>query len=166
MIQDEMKNLMHGKLLAALGLTVVLTVWIASAIFASGLSKMPPVSLQTNVTYARDIRPILEAHCFRCHGETLQKRHLRLDSLEAVLKGCEDGPVIFPGKSDTGDLILEICGLGDHDMPPFPAPPPILSHERYTNALPSVGPDGVPASTPLTAEQIGLVRAWVAQGAK
>ena len=51
-------------------------------------------------------------------------------------------------------------------MPPWPSPPPILSHERYTNVPPFVGPDGGPVPKPLTAEQIGLIRAWVAQGAK
>ena len=77
--------------------------------------------LQHRHTYAADIRPILAPNCIPCHGENRQKRRLRLDSLDAVMQGCEDGPVIFPGKSDQGDLILEICGIGDHDMPPWPA---------------------------------------------
>jgi hypothetical protein len=165
-IHHEMRPKIHGRLLLTFGLTVVLAGWVVSVVFAGASGKMPPISVQTNVTYARDIRPILAANCFPCHGETRQKRHLRLDSLEAVLKGCEDGPVIFPGKSNQGDLILEICGLGDHDMPPLPSPPPILSRERFTNTPPALGPDGGPAPKPLTAAQIGLVRAWVAQGAK
>jgi len=145
---------------------VVLALCAASAVFGGGWGDLPTVSPETNVTYARDIRPIFEGNCFPCHGENRQKRHLRLDSLESVLKGCEDGPVIFPGKSDKGDLILEICGLGDHDMPPYPSLPPIFSREHYTNAPPAFGPDGGPLPKPLTAAQIGLIRAWVAQGAK
>jgi hypothetical protein len=160
-----MKKLQHGKAGGAAGLTAVLAGWAAGTVWADGLSTLPPVATQTNVTYASDIRPILAAHCFPCHGEDLQKRRLRLDSRESVLKGCEDGPVIFPGKSDRGDLILEICGLGDHDMPPWPAAPPLFSREHYTNA-PAFGPDGVPAQKPLTAGEIGLIRAWVDQGAK
>ncbi len=148
-----------------IALGVLIAGWVVSSVFASAASKLPPVSTQTNVTYATDIRPILEANCFVCHGEKNQKRRLRLDSRENVLKGCEDGPVIYPGKSDKGDLILEICGLGDHDMPPFPSKPPLFSRERRTNAAPAVGPDGAPPPQPLTAEQIGLIRAWVAQGA-
>lgn len=138
------------------------TVFLPAAA-ADGGTKMPPVAARTNVTYAADIRPIFEEHCMVCHGETDQKRRLRLDSLKAVLKGCEDGPVIFPGKSDQGDLILEICGLGDHDMPPYPSPPPILSRERVPEAPAS---QRLKAPKPLTAEEISLVRAWVAQGAK
>jgi hypothetical protein len=160
-----MKKIFYQRFRPVFGLTVVAAGWLVSAAFASALSKLPPVSTQTNVTYAKDIRPILEANCFVCHGERNQKRRLRLDSREAVLKGCEDGPVIYPGKSDKGDLVLEICGLGDHDMPPYPARPPLFSRERRTNAPPTVGPDGAPPPQPLTAEQIGLIRAWVAQGA-
>lgn len=154
------------ELAAAVGLASFTALGFVSTVFAGGSSKLPPVSTRTNVTYANDIRPIFAANCFTCHGENRQQRHLRLDSLEALKKGCEDGPVIFPGKSDQGDLILEICGLGDHDMPPYPSPPPLLSREHYTNIPPSVGLDGGPAPKPLTAEQIGLIRAWVAQGAK
>jgi hypothetical protein len=165
-IDDEMRDTISGNSLSAFGMTLVFAVWFASALVAGGSKKMPPVSTQANVTYATDIRPILEANCFPCHGETRQKRRLRLDSLEAIMKGCEDGPVIFPRKSDKGDLILEICGIGDHDMPPWPAPPPIMSHMPYTNKPPVFGPDGGPPPKPLTAEQIGLVRAWVAQGAR
>jgi hypothetical protein len=151
------------RLLLLAGMAVVA---ILPQAFAGGSRTMPPMSARTNVTYAADVRPILEVNCFACHGPRVQKRQLRLDTLEFVGKGCEDGPVIFPGKSDEGDLILEICGLGDHDMPPYPYGPPLLSREHYTNAPPSAGPDGGPVPKALTAEQIGLVRAWVAQGAK
>lgn len=153
-------------LAVAFGLALLSAFGALAPIFAGAARKIPPLSAQTNVTYANDIRPIFAASCFACHGQTRQQRHLRLDSLEAVLKGCEDGPVIFPGKSDQGDLILEVCGLGDHDMPPYPSAPPLLSRERYTNVPPPVGVDGGPVPKPLTAEQIGLIRAWVAQGAK
>jgi hypothetical protein len=128
--------------------------------------KLPPPSAQQNVTYAKDIRLIFEVTCFKCHSATKQQRRLRLDSLEAVLKGCEDGPVIFPGKSDKGDLILEVTGMGDHDMPPWPSAAPLLSRERPPNPPPAFGEDGLPPPKPLTAEQIGLIRAWIDQGAK
>ena len=124
------------ELAAAVGLASFTALGFVSTVFAGGSSKLPPVSTRTNVTYANDIRPIFAANCFTCHGENRQQRHLRLDSLEALKKGCEDGPVIFPGKSDQGDLILEICGLGDHDMPPYPSPPPFLA----VNTIPTFPP--------------------------
>jgi Planctomycete cytochrome C len=155
----------HRKSFFIIRLAVIASAGIASSLFALDY-KLPPASTKENVTYAKDIRPIFEVTCFKCHGENKQQRHLRLDSLEAVLKGCEDGPVIFPGKSDKGDLILEVTGMGDHDMPPWPSATPLLSRERPPNPPPAIGSDGLPPPKPLTAEQIGLIRAWIDQGAK
>jgi len=43
------------------------------------------------------IRPLLAERCFSCHSEEKQKGHLRLDSLQAMLAGGENGPASFPG---------------------------------------------------------------------
>src|SRR2546422_934453 len=76
------------------------------------LSKLPPPSDKKGLTYAKDIRPILEASCFRCHGgEDRPKGGLRLDSLEAALKGGEDGKVILPGKSKESMLVVAVSQL-------------------------------------------------------
>jgi mono/diheme cytochrome c family protein len=160
--------MIHRKLITFVGtilLVVIAGLAIAPALLADDY-KLPPASTRQNLNYATDIRPIFEKNCFKCHGENKQQRHLRLDSLEAVLKGCEDGPVIFPGKSDRGDLILEVTGMGDHDMPPWPSAPPLLSREHSTTPPPAIGDDGMPLPKPLTAVQIGLIRAWIDQGAK
>jgi Planctomycete cytochrome C len=157
--------MIHRKSIFTVRLAVIASAGVATTLLALEY-KLPPESTQANVTYAKDIRPLFERSCFKCHSATKQQRRLRLDSLEAVLKGCEDGPVIFPGKSDKGDLILEITGMGDHDMPPWPSPTPILSREHPTKTPPTTNPDGSPLPPPFTAEEIGLVRAWVAQGAK
>src|SRR5437667_11016876 len=73
----------------------------AGALFAGqpDLSKLPPSAAKAGVTYEQDIRPILKASCFNCHGSQRQRGGLRLDSLEAALQGGDDGKVITPGKS-------------------------------------------------------------------
>jgi mono/diheme cytochrome c family protein len=157
--------MIHRKPTATVRLAVIASAGLASTLLALDY-KLPPASTQQGVTYDKDIRPIFEKTCFKCHGPARQQRRLRLDSLEAALKGCEDGPVIFPGKSDQGDLILEVTGMGDHDMPPWPSAPPLLSREQRTNAPPAIDSDGLPVPKPLTAGQIGLIRAWIDQGAK
>src|SRR5437016_14084574 len=56
-------------------------------------------------TFEKDIRPILKAHCFDCHGEGEKLRgglDLRLRRL--ILKGGDDGAVIVPGKPDRSPL--------------------------------------------------------------
>ena len=108
------------------------------------ISKLPPVAAKKDVTYTKDIKPILEKSCFKCHGEEKQKAKLRLDSIDAIIKkGSENGPVVVVGKSEKSSLVHTAAGLiEDMQMPP----------------------EG--KGDPLTKDQIGLIRAWIDQGAK
>lgn len=107
-------------------------------------TKLPPPAQKPGVTYEKDIRPLFEKHCFKCHGEEKPKAGLRLDSRESALKGSREGKVIEVGQSARSPLVHSVARLGDEDhwMPP-----------------PGKG-------EPLTAEQIGLIRAWIDQGAR
>src|SRR6266566_2999978 len=109
-------------------------------------SKLPPASTKQGVTYAADMKPIFDKSCIKCHGAEKQKGKLRLDSLAAALKGGED-KVVMPGDSAGSILVHNVAHLGDEDdyMPP---------------------PDNKDKIPPLTKEQIGLIRAWIDQGAK
>ncbi len=111
------------------------------------LSKIPPASDKAGVTYATDIKPILDKSCTKCHEGQKPKGKLHLDSLEGVLKGGEDGKVIKPGDSIGSMLIVNVSHAGDPDDY---MPPPKNKH-------------GI---QPLTKEEIGLIRAWIDQGAK
>ena len=151
------------------------------ALAAPDLSKLPPPAKKDGVTYARDIRPLFEASCLRCHGNERPKAGLRLDSLEGVLKGSKEGKVIVPGKSQDSLLVIAVSRLDEEKaMPPKPKGPrggpgrPGGGGEGQRPSAggpPGPGPGGQgggmgPAPKPLTTEQVGLVRAWVDQGAK
>ena len=117
---------------------------LASAAVADvDISKLPPASARKDVTFAKDIKPLFEKACLKCHGEEKQKVKLRLDTLEGVKKGSENGEVITLGKSEKSALVHTISGLVEDMMMP---------------------PEG--KADPLTKEEIGLVRAWIDQGAK
>lgn len=138
---------MNSKLLLA-----VMTLGLASAAFADDSSvapdpKLPPASTQQGVTYAKDIKPIFDNTCIKCHGDRKPKAKLRLDSLEAILKGGEDGKVVKPGKGAESMLVKNIAHVGDPEdwMPPT----------KNRMGLKQLPPD-----------QIGLIRAWIDQGAK
>src|SRR6266478_416558 len=91
----------------------------SSLLAAAELSKVPPPADKKDLTYSKDIRPLFEASCFRCHGQQRPRHNLRLDSLESVLKGSEDGKVVLPGKSTESLLLIAVAQLDDKTaMPP------------------------------------------------
>lgn len=108
------------------------------------ITKLPPPSEKKGLTFNSDIKPIFEKSCFKCHGSEKQKAKLRVDSLAAALKGGENGKIIEPGNSAKSVLVHNIARIGDEDewMPP------------------------VDKGDPLTKDQVGLIRAWIDQGAK
>src|SRR5262245_15723980 len=70
------------------------------------------------VDYVRDIQPIFNEHCTRCHGSTKQRAGLRLDSAAGLLRGGSSGPAIVAGKSATSLLIKAITGAADTALMP------------------------------------------------
>ena len=158
------------------------------------LSKLPPPSEKKDVTFEKDIQPIFKASCVRCHSGERPKHHLRLDTLENALKGGEDGKVIIPGKSEKDPLVIAVSRLnpkmamppehhkgrgpgrggppgggpagGPPDGPP-PGPQPNANETNDHGDRPSRPRREMgPPPKPLTAEQVGLIRAWIDQGAK
>jgi mono/diheme cytochrome c family protein len=111
------------------------------------LSKIPAAADKKGVTYASDIKTIFDNSCVKCHGPEKPKGKLRLDSMEGILKGGEDGKVVKPGDGPQSMLLQNIAHAGDPDdfMPP---------------------PKNKANIGPLSAEQIALIRAWIDQGAK
>jgi cytochrome c5 len=107
------------------------------------VSKLPPAATQKEVTFAKDIKPIFEKACFNCHGEEKQKAKLRVDSAEAIKKGSENGEIVVVGNSAKSSLVHVVSGIVEDMMMP---------------------PEG--KADPLTKEQVGLLRAWIDQGAK
>lgn len=98
------------------------------------------------VDFNRQIRPILSAHCFKCHGPDDQTREagLRLDSLAEGTKKLESERVaVVPGKPAESELVRRILSAdADEQMPP------------------------ASANKPLSAEQKKLLQTWIEQGAK
>ena len=131
-------------IIAALGMASV-----ALADDAAPTATLPPASTKTGVTYAADIKPVFDASCVKCHdgadSTKKPKAGLALNTLEGALKGSKDGKVIVPGDSAKSDLVLAVAHAGD-DPDTFM-------------------PKGKGAKK-LSDEQIGLIRAWIDQGAK
>jgi len=90
--------------------------------------------------FTRDVRPILQAHCVRCHGPQKAKGQLRLDAPGPAFRGGASGKVILPGKSLESPIIRVLLETSPDDRMPKDA-------------------------APLTPGQISLLRAWIDAGA-
>jgi len=105
---------------------------------AQSTAKLPP-GAKVTIDYTEHVKPILAAKCFGCHGAKQQQSGLRLDLRQNALRGGDYGTVIEPGNSAKSKLILRVTG-------------------------PDAGLQ-MPPTGPLTSEEIGILRAWIDQGA-
>ncbi len=64
------------------------------------------------------VRPILNKNCVSCHGVTKKKSGLDLRSIEAILKGGDDGPAVVKGKPLKSSLYLYVLPGAEPHMPP------------------------------------------------
>jgi mono/diheme cytochrome c family protein len=88
------------------------------------------------------VQTILNDRCIDCHGEKKQKKGLRLDSPEWLMKGSKEGPVFIAGNPDKSDLYtLAALPADDEDRMP-------------------------PKGKRLTPEQLAVIKSWIAAGAK
>lgn len=70
--------------------------------------------------FEKQVRPILVARCFECHGaDTAEaKGNLRLHTLAASQKGGDTGPAIVPGNPEKS-LLIDAINYGElYQMPP------------------------------------------------
>lgn len=96
--------------------------------------------------FNRDVRPILSAHCFKCHGPDDKTREagLRLDLHDAATKELDSGATaIVGGQPAASELVRRILSTDDNEIMPPPA-----------------------ANKALSAEQKLVLERWIAAGAK
>jgi mono/diheme cytochrome c family protein len=99
------------------------------------------VSGAEQVSFERQIKPILSDRCYSCHADKKQKGDLRLDSPSAITKGGKAGAVVVAGRPDKSTLYSRLLLPKDDD-----------------DVMPAKG-------DPLTHEQCELIRQWIADGA-
>jgi hypothetical protein len=128
----------------AFGLLVFLATFLGSTSIVGSeeidRAALPP-PVKKKIDFRRDVEPLLRERCQACHGPEKQMVGLRLDNRTDALKGGNSGPVIRPGNSAESKLILLVSGLRKNLVMP-------IAGER------------------LTAEQVGVLRAWIDQGAE
>lgn len=91
--------------------------------------------------FEKEIRPLLQDRCVKCHGEKKNKADLRLDAKSHAFKGGESGAVIVAGDSAKSLLFARITSQDEDEIMP---------------------PDG----EPLTPAQTALFKQWIDAGAE
>jgi len=113
---------------------------IAGLLVAVSLTT-PTLLWAADVDYVRDVKSILAARCFGCHGALKRESNLRLDTAKLAIQGGDSGTAIVPGKPDASRLLKRIVSTDD------------------SNRMP-------PEGDRLTADEMSTIRSWIAQGAK
>jgi hypothetical protein len=125
---------------AALGATVKGLILLAIAALA-WFSAAGTLAAEPKISFSRQIKPILAAKCFACHGpdEKERKAELRLDVRDEAVPA-----VIKPGDGEHSEVVVRMTtGDADMRMPPSDSKKPAV-----------------------TADEAKLIRQWIDQGAE
>jgi mono/diheme cytochrome c family protein len=124
---------------SAILIMVALPMAMARALSPEQAVKLPAAAVSA-VDFEKDIKPLFEASCVKCHAKGKDKGGLSIETRDALMKGGDTGVAVIIGKSAESLLVEAVSGL-DPDT-----------------AMPKKG-------TKWTPEQVGLLRAWIDQGA-
>ncbi len=103
------------------------------------VAKLPAPAART-VEFTRDIQPLFESSCIKCHARGKAKGGLSLESRAQFLKGGDTGAAAIPGASADSLIVEYVSGIDPDNIMP-------KKGKRWT------------------AEDVGLLRAWIDQGA-
>lgn len=102
-------------------------------------------SCSKEVSFAKDIQPVLNDHCAECHmkgKEGHKKSGLSMDTYADLMKGTKFGPVIVAGDSISSTLARLIEHKADKSIN--------MPHDKK----------------PIPADKIKLIVTWINEGAK
>jgi mono/diheme cytochrome c family protein len=119
--------------------TLALGVVVAARALLSGAGPQTQLAAPA-VDFVRDIQPILQTSCYKCHGPNKSEGGLRLHERALAMRGGDTGEVIVPGHGADSLLVRRVIGIEGEDTMP-------KEGERLTPA------------------QIALIRTWIDQGA-
>jgi hypothetical protein len=113
---------------------------LIAILFATMAVASRGVLAEEPVNYLKQIKPILAGRCYACHGALKQEGGLRLDTAKLAIQGGDSGPAVKPGDPARSLLVQRVSATDE------------------TERMPEEG-------EPLKAEQIVLVKSWIAQNA-
>lgn len=112
------------------------------ALVGAGARRPQVANLAMADPYYDVVRPLLQARCSTCHSEDKRESGLSMATYAATLAGGETGSVLVRGNSAMSELYRRVS------LP--------QTHEEF---MPAEG------KTPLTANQVAILRWWIDAGA-
>ena len=111
------------------------------AVDGPAVSPKQEAPVQRKIDFTNEIKPILAARCYECHGPDKTKSGLRLDRRDHAMKGGDSGLVILAGNHAESLVVRYVTGANESQI-----------------VMP-------PKGDRLSTEQIDLLKAWINQGA-
>src|SRR4029453_17130819 len=104
-----------------------------------------PMTRKDTVDFQGEVLPVFQKKCLACHNKGQARGDVVLETPASILEGGKNGAVVLPGKGGESLLIQVASQASKPPMPP---------------ANNKVG------ASPMTSEELCLVRLWIDQGAK
>ncbi|HEX4416049.1 MAG TPA: PSD1 and planctomycete cytochrome C domain-containing protein [Lacipirellulaceae bacterium] len=97
---------------------------------------------ETQVSFLKDVNPLLARRCFSCHGPNKHEGGLRLDKADGAVAELDSGShAVVPGKVDESELVARVTATDESERMP-------------------------PEGKPLTAAEVEVLKRWIASGGK
>lgn len=117
-----------------------------------GFARSSPAA--DKLTFSKDVQPIIKQSCVKCHSLD-NPRHqaasgLRLDSLDAALKGGKNGKDVVPGHAQDSLMYKLLLGPVNHDGDDIDPMPKARRGEEFK---------------PLPKDKIEVIKQWIDDGA-
>jgi uncharacterized membrane protein len=103
-------------------------------------------STQDPVSFAQDVRPILDRNCLSCHqagGAGFEASGFSMETYDDLMKGTQFGPMVLPGDSEGSNMVVLMEGRADKSIS--------MPHGSMK---------------PIPQREIDTIRRWIDQGAK
>ena len=103
-------------------------------------------STEEPVSFAQDVRPILDRNCLSCHqagGAGFEASGFSMETYDDLMKGTQFGPMVLPGDSEGSNMVVLMEGRADKSIS--------MPHGSMK---------------PIPQREIDTIRRWIDQGAK
>ena len=91
---------------------IIITIFLVSAYVILQSGQIPMAQLeaipQADISYSKDVYPILESRCGKCHMGSFTSENLNMETYDSLMAGSQNGAVIVAGNAKESLLARKI----------------------------------------------------------